>query len=557
MLQLIKFWKHIWAKTLYKDINLNIGNQVVTILWPNGSWKTTLFRCLSWLDKDFDGEISFQQNSPLIGYMEQEMKIEWEETIIDYLKKVTGLLDLENEISDLYSKLTDSQTDQDAILSLVGDKQEQFERLGGYDIDSRINQVLAWLWFQPEESERNIRTLSWWQKRRVLLASIFLKWIDLILLDEPTNDLDIPAIFKLIDFIKSQVVTTLIISHDIDFIKSVSSRILEINPLTQDIESFNGSYDEYVLMKEKRFEKEMTEYEAATDEKIRLNKLLQEERSQAHGTWPSRKDNDKWANNRAKEKAQDGSWKKINRIKQKMEEIVIVKPIQKKPLKFDLTPSDYARWVFLMRDVQFIYPENDKFILNIRSFECSAWDRIVILWNNWAWKSTLINLITWEAKASIGEILINGSFRFGIFNQWHQDLLNSKNAVNYIEEQYTGSQINNWDILKALARFGIKEEDTIKDTELLSPGQRARIILALFNLNKYNTLILDEPTNHLDLEAVWELIRTLNEFPWTLIVISHDLNFIRSLNFKKTYISQNWLVEEIWGIDDYIKTQTY
>jgi len=554
MIEINNFWKTIWSKTLYKDVNLSISNQVYAVIWPNWSWKTTLFKCLVWLDKEYEWKISFDRKEPLIWYMEQELILldNSETTILDYLKSKLWIIQLEEELNNLYEQLWNNTENYDELLKDVWEKQEKFEDLGWYMIDSKISEIITKLWFSEDDLNRNIWSLSWWQKRKILLALVFLKWVDLVLLDEPTNDLDIKSISLLREYIKSQVFTLLVVSHDIDFINSISNKIIEVNPLTISINQYNLSYEDYVKLKEQELEKNIELYEKEQDEKRRLNKLLQEEKNSTHKKARERKDNNKWAYNKAREVSQNETGKRINKIKQKMEELDTSKPVQKKPLKFDLTTEDLSRWSILLKDVTYTYNSESDFGVKIDNLEISSWSRLFVLWDNWSWKSTIIKLITRQLISKNGEIKNNSSFRFWVFNQSHNELLESNNSLEYITKFINNKEIQEWDIFNWLARFWIKWDDVKKDIKLLSPWERSRVILTLFNLNKYNTLILDEPTNHLDIEAVEELIRTLNEFQWTLIIISHDINFIKSINKANYYLVDNWRIKTINDISNYL-----
>jgi len=552
MIELQDFEKHIGARTLYQGVNITLSKQVTAVVWPNWSGKTTLFRCLSWKDSDYSGAIRFDRSNPLIGHMEQEMADFEDSSILDFIRNKIGVAQLELDIAEIYEKMSDVTADQNKLMIELSEKQEQFDLLGGYIVNESIIQSIVSLWFDKEDVSRKISTLSGWQKRKILLATMFLKGVDLVLLDEPTNDLDMLSVHKLVDFIKSRASSVLIISHDVSFIKAVSGSIIEINPLTHSIEKYNVGYDEFVTSKELRFQRALEAYERQQEEVKRLNQLLQEERNSVHKKAPQRKDNNKGAYNKAKEDSQNEAGKRIEKIKAQIQKATLEKPVKKSPLRFDLGISEMARGSIVIRDGEFKYPDSE-FTLRIPRFELSAGKRVVLLGANGTGKSTLMRIIIGELNMG-QEVEKGSSFRFGVFNQAHEDLMKYSNAKEYLTKKSIRSDLNDQDILQALARFEIRGELVYKDVHLLSPWERVRIILALFNVNKYNTLILDEPTNHLDIEAVEELWKAIDSFEWTLCLSSHDSHFIELINWCEFYKVEDWTVSEIDSLQSYVKS---
>ena len=499
------------------------------------------------------GTIEYNVKDPLIGYMPQELNkkaFDRSETIIDYLENITWVRKFWARIEEIYTKMS-SESYDDSILDDLWDTQSQYEKLWGYEFDNIVDKVLDWLKVEWISKTSKLISLSWWQKSKILLAWSLLTWWDILLLDEPTNNLDIRSIEWLIDYVKSKLVTILIVSHDKHFLNEVTNKMLELS--LEGAQVYSGNYDFYKHEKELLLNRENFEYTQYVEKLDELKRKLNDLQSKRSSTSKVKriKDNNKAAANKAREKAQNTSWSEIKKLKQQMEVLEKNKPHFNKPkreLKFSLSLSEKVHWWITVENVDFKYPNSDNWI-KVENFSINSWEKVAILWNNWAWKSTLIKLINWGVEPQSWKVSISPSIVIWNYLQEHQLLDPEKTVFNFLSDQL--DWVDESHINSVLARFNFNKEDREKKIWILSPWQRSRMLLSYFTIKKCNTLIFDEPTNHLDLEWVEQLELTLKEFNWNLIVISHDRDFIENIGFDSFYKVEKWVLEDINWLEDY------
>jgi ATP-binding cassette, subfamily F, member 3 len=536
MLKVEKLKKSFWSNTIFEDAELNLGDNInAWLVWINGVGKTTLFKILSWEDDEYEWSVVYSSKTPLIWYMKQQMSTENIEcSILEFMKNYTGIGELENKIDNLITQL-EYQKKMEEYTEVY----DVFDRLWWYDFEYKSEKILNQLWLWKYSLNTNVKQLSWWEKRKLLLCSTLLKWWDLLLLDEPTNDLDTSSIEWLTTLLKESLTSCLIVSHDKEFLNNVTKKIFEIN--NNKIIQYSWNYDFYERQKKMEYEKNIEAYERQQEEELRIKKVTQElkQKAQSIGNKWNLRDNDKWDWASKVEKKLAKSAKNMQNRIDRMEQIE--KPKIKKPTQIMFNPSEEILWWIDVNSVKFKYEDNDDFELNIKNINFSSKDKIIIYWENWSGKSTFLKLIKWDLNPTSWYININKSFKIWYFSQEQDNLPLGISAIDFLIEK------NNYlltDVHSVLWAMWFQDEDKKKNIELLSPGMKLRLTFALISLKKDNCLLFDEPTNHVDVDIKEALKSAINNFNWMVIVVSHDKSFINKIKFNKKIFFEWWTLSE-------------
>ncbi len=536
MLKVEKLKKSFWSNTIFEDAELNLGDNInAWLVWINGVGKTTLFKILSWEDDEYEWSVVYSSKTPLIWYMKQQMSIENIEcSILEFMKNYTGIGELENKIDDLITQLEDQKKMEEYT-----EVYDVFDRLWWYDFEYKSEKILNQLWLWKYSLNTNVKQLSWWEKRKLLLSSTLLKWWDLLLLDEPTNDLDTSSIEWLTTLLKESLTSCLIVSHDKEFLNNVTKKIFEIN--NNKIIQYSWNYDFYERQKKMEYEKNIEAYERQQEEELRIKKVTQElkQKAQSIGNKWNLRDNDKWDWASKVEKKLAKSAKNMQNRIDRMEQIE--KPKIKKPTQIMFNPSEEIVWWIDVNSVKFKYEDNDDFELNIKNINFSSKDKIIIYWENWSGKSTFLKLIKWDLNPTNWYININKSFKIWYFSQEQDNLPSGISAIDFLIEKNNYSLT---DVHSVLWAMWFQDEDKKKNIELLSPGMKLRLTFALISLKKDNCLLFDEPTNHVDVDIKEALRSAINNFNWMVIVVSHDKSFINEIKFNKKIFFEWWTLSE-------------
>lgn len=481
--------------TILKDVSFSIGSgQKIALIGNNGSGKSTLLRILAGAETSDRGRVRFDPDAR-IGYVPQDIVIKKDEVVADFLR---------------------------------GD---DVEHDGAFE--QRMNILLKGFGFEASDREKKISTLSGGQKRKVFLVRMFLSDANAFLLDEPTNDLDLPAIIWLERLLVDADVTVLVASHDRRFLDHVIEKILEIDDRMHTASMTNGTYSEYLVACAKKRERLRLQYEEQREEIIRLEDRAEDlkKRGEKGNAWEG-SDNDTmlrgFKRNRSKR-----SGKRAKAIEKRIDQIeVIEKPFERKPLEILLPENKkHGNRDILLEGVVAGYPNG--FHLQPFSLNISFGKQCGFIGLNGSGKSTLLRTMIGALPPLQGDIRIGSGVRFGHLDQEHDaldlhatplDLLRKR--ANLVPEK----------AFLLLDIFGLDPKRAHDSIRLLSPGGRVRLILALFSALEVNTLVLDEPTNHLDLEALDALEEALETFKGTVILVSHDRVFIERVRLDVMYL---------------------
>ena len=419
----------------------------------------------------------------------------------------------------------DRSDEMEALVERFGHVQGRFEELGGYALEARAREILAGLGFTPSMEEGDVGTLSGGWKTRVALARILLLHPDAMLLDEPSNHLDLESIIWLEEFLQAYDGALLMTSHDREFMNRVVGKIVEIDG--GELTTYSGDYD---LYDRERAVADQHQQAAFDRQQAMLKKELAFiERFKA----------------RASHAAQVQS-----RVK-KLDKIDKVEPPKvRKTVEFEFRPpprsgEDVARLTGVVKRY------GDRVVHGGLDFLVRRGERWCVLGANGAGKSTLLKMIAGEAKPDAGSVTIGGSVKMGYFAQHAMELLRPDATVwDTLQDAFPGSSVG---ALRSLAGcFGFSGDDIEKRCRVLSGGEKARLVLARILYDTPNFLVLDAPTNHLDVGTKDMLIRALSGYEGTLLLVSHDRRFLRALTSRVLELGPDGPIPYGGGYAEYV-----
>lgn len=527
-----KIHKAYGTITILDDVSFSLEKgQKVGLVGYNGTGKTTLLKIIAGVVEPDSGEINIRRGAKL-GYMPQDTSLVSDETVSNYLWHISGMEELERRMSESTEALAD------------------YENRNGYAFDHRMEMTLAGFGLQDIAS-RNINSLSSGQKSKVFMAGVLLSDPDILVLDEPTNNLDLSALIWLEDFLIRCKATCLLVSHDRLFLDRIVRKIFEIDWNTRKLTITNGRYSDYLDRKEKETSRQLAEHEAQQEEIKRLTEQARKKKIEAvQGSRYAGTDNDKFLRGFKRDRAAK-SGKAAKTLEKRIKLMdVVEKPVERDAFRICIQPtkSDGSRDINL-KDVVVGYSANG-FHIGPISDHMSYGSRTLILGLNGSGKSTLLKTISGELKPIKGEVTVGNALVVGNLTQEHSNLPREESIKNFLIRR-AGVEVQ---IAYSLAvKFGFKAEEIDKEISSLSPGGRARLLFALFSALSVNVLLLDEPTNHLDIEALQALEEAVTQYEGTIILVSHDRYFLEKFNATDTYVLSDGKLERQQSFNLYMK----
>ncbi len=517
------------GENLFEDVSLKISkNDKIALVGSNGTGKSTFLKLLYGLEKPETGEIR-KQKGIRTGYLQQDLIAFKGRALFEEVKSslpdITYLDERESEILDLLNNSEIDNNDRNELLEELGDLHHKKEGIDFYTADSRIEKVLNGLGFKEKDFTRGTEEFSGGWQMRIQLAKILLSENDLILLDEPTNHLDIDTLTWLENFLQNFKGSLIIVSHDRHFVNSVTNKTLEV--FDKKISFFPGNYSSYLTFK---------------DERDRMLKLQQKNLEKKI------KDTEKFIE-RFRYKATKAKQVQ-SRIKQleKIESISIADEEKKIDLRFPEPPKSGIIPVEL-KDVDLSYGNLE--VLKDVNLQIERGDKIAIVGPNGAGKTTLAKIIGGKLNPSKGKINYGHNTLVSYYEQEVADSINPENdLIDALEEMNT--DLTPGQLRTILGSFLFSGDDVFKKIKVLSGGEKSRVALARLLLTESNLIILDEPTNHLDFSSKEILQNALINFSGTLIIVSHDIDFLKPLTTKVLEIRQQSANLFIGGIDYYL-----
>ncbi len=528
-----------------KDIFLKYGDRVlldhitflinkddkIALVGRNGVGKSTLFQIICKRSSPDGGEISSQKGIE-IGYLEQTLTIDTNRTIREEVRTAyERIQELENEIQDIQDEIArrDDYQSQEylQLLERLNHNLEHLHHLGAAQMEKEIERVVIGLGFKSDELDRRIDTLSGGWQMRVQLAQLLLRQPDLLLLDEPTNHLDIEAIIWLEEYIRSYPGAIILISHDKTFLRNTADRVIELeNGMATD---YAVGYDRYMDLKKERSE----QLEAAY--KNQQKTIAQKERT-------------------------------IKRFMAKASKTSMAQSMQKQLEKMDrieLTTSTELnfriRFLPVRRSSRTIvkatslaksYGQNR--VLQGIDLDVERSDRIAIVGQNGQGKTTLIKILMKQIDHDQGEIEFGSNLDVGYYAQNQSEFLEEDLTVLELMEQAATEEMRS-KVRSILGAFMFSGEDVEKKVKVLSGGERARLSFANMLLKPVNFLVLDEPTNHLDMDAKDVLKQALMQYEGTLLVVSHDRDFLSGLTSKTFELRDHKLFRYLGDVNYFLQ----
>ena len=499
--------KNYGGQVLYTNGSFFIGaGEKVGLVGPNGAGKTSLFRLITGEERADAGSIDVPKSLRLCYFSQNVGELKGRSAIEEVIHGNERLGFLKTEIAKIEKALEDGEY-SDEMLEKLGDYQTEFEKLGGYDIEYQAAEVLTGLGIMPDEHQRPVESFSGGWKMRIALAKVLAQRPDAILMDEPTNYLDVESIIWLEQWLKNFKGAVFMTSHDRDFMNGLVKKIVEVNHKT--ITVYSGNYDYYEKERELRREQLIASAE-------RQEAMLKKE-EEFIAKFAAR------ASHAAQVQSRVKKLDKIDRIEVMPEDQAINFEFPKPPR----SGNDVVKLDSLAKT--WVSPEGkEKKVFSNVTGLVKRLDRMAVVGVNGAGKSTLLKIINNMTDATSGQAVIGSNVNVGYFSQYSMDVLNPSNTVfeevrNRVKDKSDGYMRN------LLAAFLFRGDDVDKKVSVLSGGEKSRLILATILTNPCNLLILDEPTNHLDIRSREVLVEALKNFDGTIMIVSHDRHFLKQI----------------------------
>ncbi len=499
----------------------------IGLVGPNGAGKTTLFRMITGQETPDEGLVLVERGVS-IGFFSQDVgEMSGRSAVTEVMDGAGDVSAVAAELAQLEAAMADpEQFDQlDAIIERFGEVQAHFEALGGYALEGQAREVLAGLSFSQEMMEGDVGKLSGGWKMRVALARILLMRPDVMLLDEPSNHLDLESLIWLEQFLGGYDGALLMTSHDREFMNRIINKVIEIDGGT--LTSYAGNYDFYEQQRALSEKQQQAQFERQQAMLAKEIKFI--ERFKA----------------RASHAAQVQSRvKKLDKIER------VEPPKRRQSLSFEFLPAPRSgEDVVNLRGVHKRYGK--RVIYEGLDFLLRRRERCCVLGTNGAGKSTLLKLVTGATEPDAGSVALGGSVRMAYFAQHAMELLGGENTVfAQLEEAFPRAPQGS---LRALAGcFGFSGDEVEKRTRVLSGGEKARLVMALMLYDPPNFLVLDEPTNHLDMATKEMLIAALAQYEGTMLFVSHDRHFLSALSNRVLELTPEGVRRYDGGYTEYV-----
>ncbi|MGA3063042.1 MAG: ABC-F family ATP-binding cassette domain-containing protein [Methylocystis sp.] len=504
-----------------------LKGEKVGLIGPNGAGKTTLFRMIAGEESPDEGQAAVDQGVT-IGYFSQDVgEMSGRSAVSEAMDGAGPVSLVAAELKELEAAMADPDQldDIEKIVERYGEVQGRFEELDGYALEGRAREVLAGLNFTEEMMDGDVGALSGGWKMRVALARILLMRPDAMLLDEPSNHLDLESLIWLEQFLKDYQGALLMTSHDREFMNRIVTKIVEIDGGA--LTTYSGDYEFYEQQRALNEKQQLAQFERQQAMLAKEIKFI--ERFKA----------------RASHAAQVQS-----RVK-KLEKIEKVEPPRRRQMvSFDFPPAPRSgEDVATLKDVRKGY--GARRIYDGLDFQVRRRERWCVMGVNGAGKSTLLKLVAGAARPDDGDVAVGVGVKMGYFAQHAMELLDGERTVfQSLEDSFPQAGQGS---LRALAGcFGFSGDDVEKKCRVLSGGEKARLVMARMLYDPPNFLVLDEPTNHLDLATKEMLIEALSKYEGAMLFVSHDRRFLAALSNRVLELTPEGVHSYGGGYTEYV-----
>lgn len=515
---------------LFSEVSFTINeNDKIALMGKNGAGKSTMMKIIAGEQKPSKGHVRFPKDA-IIAYLPQHLLTEDACTVFEEASKAFAhVFEMRDEMEQLNTAL-ETRTDYDSedymrIIQKVSDLGEKYYALEDVNYDAEVEKALAGLGFKRADFTRMTSEFSGGFRMRIELAKILLQKPDMILLDEPTNHIDIESVIWLEDFLLNKANAVMVISHDKAFIDNITNRTIEVT--MGRIYDYKANYSHYLQLRE--------------DRRAHQIKAFQEQQRFI-------------ADNMAFIERFKGTYSKTNQVNSRERmleklEIIEVDDIDTSALKLRFPPAQRSGdYPVTVKDLSKSY--GDHVVFENANMSISRGEKVSFVGRNGEGKSTMI-------KAIMGEIDVEGTchlghnVKVGYFAQNQASLLDEGLTIFQTVDEVAQGDVRT-QIKNILGRFMFKGDDIDKKVSVLSGGEKTRLAMVKLLLEPVNLLILDEPTNHLDLKSKDVLKEALLDFDGTLILVSHDRDFLQGLSQKVFEFKDQRVIEHFETIDDFL-----
>ena len=499
------------ARKILEDASFKLLNgEHVGLVGANGEGKSTFLNIITGKLMPDAGKVEWC-NRITTGYLDQHTVLTKGKTIREALREAfQHMFDLEKEMLEIYEKMSEASEDEmNKMLDDVGEIQSTLEHSGFYTIDSKIEEIANGLGLGEIGLDKDVSDLSGGQRTKVLLTKLLLESPMILILDEPTNFLDVEHIEWLKRFLKSYENSFILVSHDIPFVNDVINVIYHVENAV--LNRYSGNYDQFMQMYELKKRQNDQAYDKQQKEIDRLEDFVARNKARASTAGMAK----------SRQKKLD----KMDLVEKSREKV-------KPTFKFSEARAT-GRYIFETKDLVIGYDEPLTRPLNI---SLEKGQKVAIKGVNGLGKSTLLKTLLGILKPVSGEVNL-GDYLFPGYFEQESSRNNSNTALEEIWKEYPG--LSNSEVRGALAKCGLTSEHITSQMMVLSGGENAKVRFCKLMLKNVNWLILDEPTNHLDIEAKAELKKALTEFKGTIILVSHEPEFYEGL------------VTDVWNVEDW------
>lgn len=528
MIRLDTISKHNGQRLIFIEASAALQKgEKIGLVGPNGAGKSTLFRMITKQDEPDEGQVLIDRGVS-IGFFSQDVgEMAGRTAVAEVMAGAGPVAEVAAELAELETAMADpEQFDQlDSIIERFGEVQARFEDLGGYALEGKAREVLHGLGFSQEMMDGDVGALSGGWKMRVALGRILLMRPDVMLLDEPSNHLDLESLIWLEQFLAGYDGALLMTSHDRAFMNRIINKVIEIDGGA--LNSFSGDYEFYEQQRALNEKQQQAQFER--QQAMLAKEVSFIERFKAR------------ASHAAQVQSRVKKLEKIDRVEP---------PKRRQTLSFDFPPA----------------PRSGDIVANFQGVDKSYGSRVIykgldllirrgerccILGVNGAGKSTLLKLVAGTTKPDAGTVTIGSNVKMGYFAQHAMDLLDGDLTI--FETLERAFPLANQGSLRALAGgFGFSGDEIEKYCRVLSGGEKARLVMALMLYDPPNFLVLDEPTNHLDMATKEMLITALANYEGTMLFVSHDRHFLAALSNRVLEITPEGIHQYGGGYTEYV-----
>ncbi len=531
-------------RTLFEHVDLTVApGDVIGVVGANGAGKSTLLRILAGDLDPLGGTVSVAPADAFVGWLPQEHERIPGETVAGYIARRTGCAAATTAMEAAAEGLSDSSATADAYSVAL----DHWLATGAADLEERLPAVLADLGLDsalvPDTTP--MTALSGGQAARVGLAALLLSRFDMVLLDEPTNDLDLDGLDRLERFVGELRGGVVLVSHDREFLARSVTRVLELDLAQNTTTVFGGGYDSYLEERAVNRRHKREQYEEFADKKADLVARARTQRE-----WSSQgvrnamrkaPDNDK-NRRRAQTESSEKQAQKVRQMESRIARLEEVEEPRKEwTLQFTIGSAPRSSSVVATLDNAVV--RQGEFVLGPVSLQVDAGERIGITGPNGAGKSTLLGLLLGRTPPDEGRAGLGANVAVGEIDQARAEFDGPGRLVDRFEQH-----VPDWptaEVRTLLAKFGLGADHVERTAQELSPGERTRAGLALLQARGVNVLVLDEPTNHLDLPAIEQLEQALESYDGALLLVTHDRRMLQNVRLDRTWRVENGSVCQV------------